>query len=387
MKKKVVMLSRYSTDYRVPFYEQLNESLKKRDVELSVVLGQLARTEKLETLPPDSLAGYQHVIRNRYLYFGNYFIVWQPALRQLRAADLIIVTQHTRNLINYPLMLFRKPLGYKPAFWGHGRNFQATTSSNLAERLKRVYSVHADHWFAYTELSADIVRLLGFPEHKISTVDNTIDTNAMVRTYESIRPPEVEALRREYGIGERAVVGILCSGLYVERRIDFLLRCVNEVKGRVKDFHFVVIGDGAETEVNLIETYAAQNPGWFHYVGPRYGHDKFRFFKLADFQLMPGKVGLQTVDAFATLMPLITTASKDHCPEFAYFENNVNGLMTEDSVEAYVSGIITVINDRSYRETLVEGCKRGRSRYTIENMVTRFADGIFQALSIETFAP
>ncbi len=387
MKKKVVMLSRYSTGYRVPFYEQLYESLKNRDVELTVVLGQPARMEKLDLHPPESTMGYLQVIRNRYLYFGNRFIVWQPALRQLRGADLIIVTQHTRNLINYPLMLFRKPLGYKLAYWGHGRNFQATTSSNLAERLKRFYSVHADHWFAYTELSADIIRHLGFPEHKISIVDNTIDTNDMVRTFERIRPREVEALRREYGIGERAVVGILCSGLYAERRIDFLLRCVNEVKGRVKDFHFVVIGDGAETEVNLIKTYAAQNPGWFHYVGPRYGYEKLRFFKLADFQLMPGKVGLQTIDAFATLTPLITTASKDHCPEIAYFENHVNGLMTEDSVEAYVRGIMRVINDRSYLETLVEGCKRARARYTIENMVTRFADGIFQALSVETNGP
>ncbi len=137
MKKKVVMLSRYSTGYRVHFYERLNATLKERDVELTVVYGQPSRMEKLDLLPPVATMGYHQVIRNRYLYFGNRFIVWQPALRQLRGANLIIVTQHTRNLINYPLMLFRKLLGYKLAYWGHGRNFQATTSSNLAERLKR----------------------------------------------------------------------------------------------------------------------------------------------------------------------------------------------------------------------------------------------------------
>ena len=61
--------------------------------------------------------------------------------------------------------------------------------------------------------------------------------------------------------------------------------------------------------------------------------------------------------------------------------------MTENSAEAYVRGIVRVINDRSYRETLVEGCNRARVRYTIENMVTRFADGIFRAISVEASVP
>lgn len=275
-------------------------------------------------------------------------------------------------------MLFRRILGYKLAYWGHGRNLQAAGRNTLSERLKRIYSLHVDHWFAYNDFSAEIVRELGYPEERITSVNNTIDTRESVRVFESITEAQRDELRKEHGVGANSPVGIFCSRLYRDKRLDFLTQCVEKVRRQIADFHFFVIGDGPDAKI--IKEFAKKGSEWFHYVGPSYGEKKIRFFDLSDFQLMPGLVGLHIVESFALLKPLVTTEQKIHGPEIAYLKNGVNGVMTEDSADAYVSEILRMIRDESYREKIVEGCKKARDEYTNENMVERFSNGIRNTL-------
>ena len=376
--KKVVILQRISADYRYPFYEKLYFTLKEQDIELSVIYGQHSKFEKADKI---TILDYSRIIKNRYLYFGNRFLVYQPAIKYLINADLIIVQQATRNLINYLLSLGRKVFRYKLAYWGHGRNLQAIGRNTLSERLKRFYSLHVDYWFAYNDFSAEIVRKLGYPEEKITPVNNTIDTRESIRVFESITGDQRAESRKEYGVDANFPVGIFCSRLYRGKRLDFLIQCVREVKGCVADFHFFVIGDGPDADI--IKEFAKKESEWFHYVGPGYGEKKIRFFDLADFQLMPGPVGLHIVESFAFLKPLVTTEQKTHGPEIAYLKNGVNGVMTEDSADVYVSEILRMIHDRSYREKLVEGCKKARAKYTNENMVACFSKGIRDALFLK----
>lgn len=365
--------------YRVPFYERLCSTLKKRGIDLVVVYGQHSRVERVEDMPPFSCG---RIIQNHYLHLGRRFLVWQPAMQHLKGADLVIVQQATRNLINYPLMVFRKVFGYKLAYWGHGRNLQASNYNSLGERMKRIYSVHVDHWFAYNDLSRDIVRNLGYPEDKITSVNNAIDTNESRTQWEDITLTELHELKRKYDIGEQSAIGVFCSRLYKEKRLDFLIQCVEKVKQQVSHFHFFVIGDGVDA--SIVKVYAEKNGEWFHWVGPMYGRKKVCYFKLAQFQLMPGLVGLHILDSLALLTPLITTRIDLHSPEIIYLENGINGIMTENSEEAYVREIVRFLQDKDYKKKLVEGCRVARKKYTIENMVSRFADGINAALSEQT---
>lgn len=284
-------------------------------------------------------------------------------------------------MIIYPLVCLRKLFGYKLAFWGHGQNLQEANRNSLSERWKRAYSLHANQWFAYTDLSKEIIREMGFPEDQITSVNNAIDTTENIRIYNEITDEEIDELRQQYSIEKKSPVGIFCSRLYREKRIDFLLQCVTQVKERVGDFHFFVIGSGPDS--SIVEKYACNHSNWFHYVGPKYSREKVKFFKLAQFQLMPGPVGLHIVDSFALLTPLVTTKISIHGPEIAYLENGFNGVMTENTTDAYVSEIVRLIGDKTYQEMLVKGCIKARKQYTIENMVARFANGICQTLSIE----
>lgn len=343
-----------------------------------MLYGQHNKLEKFERVPPLHCG---KIVRNRYFYFGQRCFFWQPILRYLKEAELIIIQQGSSNLIIYPLVCLRKLFGYKLAFWGHGQNLQEANRNSLSERWKRAYSLHANQWFAYTDLSKEIIREMGFPEDQITSVNNAIDTTENIRIYNEITDEEIDELRQQYSIEKKSPVGIFCSRLYREKRIDFLLQCVTQVKERVGDFHFFVIGSGPDS--SIVEKYACNHSNWFHYVGPKYSREKVKFFKLAQFQLMPGPVGLHIVDSFALLTPLVTTKISIHGPEIAYLENGFNGVMTENTTDAYVSEIVRLIGDKTYQEMLVKGCIKARKQYTIENMVARFANGICQTLSIE----
>lgn len=376
--KKIVIQQRISGEFRIPFYEQLYAALQKHDIELVVVYG---RHSKLES--SDRVASFHcgEIVRNRYFYIGQKYFFWQPILRYLKEAELIILQQGSRNLMIYPIISLRKLFGYKLAFWGHGQNFQTDNPNSLSERLKRTYSLHADHWFAYTDLSKKIVCELGFPKDRITSVNNAIDTTECIRISDKITEEEIEKMRRQYSVTKETPVGIFCSRLYREKRIDFLLKCVTQVKERVSDFQFFVIGNGPDT--SIVDEYARNNRTWFHYIGLKYGRDKVKFFKLAHFQLMPGLVGLHIVDSFAHLTPIITTDIDLHSPEINYLENGINGIMTENTIDAYVGQIVQLIKDKTYQERLIKGCMQARKQYTIENMVVRFVNGIEKALSEE----
>lgn len=375
MMKRVVIFQRITATYRIAFYKLLKNILAQRGIDLLVVYGQPSKFELGERIPEFN-AGRR--VNNRYLYLRNNFIVWQPIMQHLRNADLIILQQSNRILSNSILMLFKNIFFYKVAFWGHGCNFQAVNRNSIAERVKRFSSSHVSHWFAYNDLAKKIVMDFGYPEEKITSVNNSIDTQENIELFDSISKHELEELKQRYAIDDNAPVGIFCSRLYQDKRVDFLIRCVEEVKKRTENFHFFLIGDGVES--SIVKEYAGNNMSWFHWVGAKYGREKVRFFKLADFQFMPGFVGLHVVESFALLTPLITTDIEYHGPEIIYLENGTNGIMTKNTQESYVNEIIHLIQDNAYRKKLIEGCRQAREFYTIENMAARFADGICKEL-------
>ena len=219
----------------------------------------------------------------------------------------------------------------------------------------------------------------GFNSDKIFSLENTIDSKEESRMYEEINEKELEKIRLEYQIKEGDTVGIYCGSLYAHKRIDFLMESLSKIKSRLDNFHFIIVGDGVlRPEVlNLIKG----NESWIHYAGAKYGREKLIYFKLASFQLIPGLVGLNIIDSFITLTPLITTKNRLHSPEISYLDNYKNGIITENTSEAYTHAIISLSVDRKLQQELIEGCKRAREVYTIENMAQNFYNGIIKILN------
>src|SRR5262249_49851114 len=151
--------------------------------------------------------------------------------------------------------------------------------------------------------------------------------------------------------------------LYPEKRLGFLLEAAALVAEHVPDFQLVVAGDGPERELAVA---AALEHRWVTYLGRVDGVEaRAALLRDADLLPVPDAVGLVVVDGFAAGVPLVTTASCLHGPEFEYLEPEANGVVVDGGPEAYAAEIVSLLRDPERRARLRAGCVEASRRYTL----------------------
>ena len=374
--KKVVILQRITGDYRIPFFERISDILQNNNISLKVLYGQPEPGEyNIGSFNNRSIVQ----IKNYYLKVKSKYLAFQFPLRYVFNSNLVILQQGNRIITNHFFIICLLILGKKVAIWGNCKQ-ELTSYNNHTFKPGWWWklSKKVDHWFAYNDLTKKIVESTGFPSEKITSVNNSIDTKSERAIYNSFTDEEIGILRVKYGLENSDIVGLFCSRLYADKRIDFLLHSIVKVKEEISNFKFFVVGDGHE--YNKILEFSKMNHKWFFSVGAQYGRDKIKYFKLSNFQLMPGLVGLHIIDSFAFECPIITTVNTLHSVEIDYLKNGENGVISENSLEKYVNAIINVCKNKRLSEILKAGCIKSAQYYTIENMAQRFADGIIKTL-------
>lgn len=370
--KKVVIVQRRLTHYRVPLFTALRESLAADSIRLELLAGAAAPSEMAKrdagSLPWAGSVGTRYLAGER--------LCWAPFGHHVRGADLVIVTQENRLLYNHYMLM--RPRSFALAFWGHGANLQAANPNSLAERYKRWTTARVDWWFAYTSHSVRLVEQAGFAGSRITNLENAVDTRQLRQARAALAESDVARLRDELGVAD-APVGIFVGSLYGDKRLDFLVECADAIRRRVPAFNLVIVGEGPLRA--WLDAQARTRP-WLHCVGARFGKDKVRHVAMADLMLNPGLVGLGILDSFSLGVPMVTTDCGLHSPEIAYLESGSNGVMTANCASAYVEAVCGLLADRRKLERLRMGCLESASRYTIENMTNNFHLGIRQALTL-----
>lgn len=372
----VAVVQSWLTPYRLPFYEHLRRELAERSVELTVVYGQAGRDEAAKR--SHTALPWGRYTPNRYVGLGSTELSWQPCLGLVADADLVIVEQALKRLVNVVLLARRGFSGGRVAFWGHGRNFQAHRASRVGERAKRRLSRGVDWWFAYNELSARAVEALPYPRSRITVVNNSVDTTALRAARQGVGPAELAALRSRLDI-RSANVALFVGGMYPDKRLGFLLECCARIRAAVPDFEIILVGDGPD--VAGVEA-AARRHRWIHLDSPRFGAELAPYFATARLLLIPGVVGLAVLDSFAFGVPLVTCDLPYHSPEIDYVVPGVNAAVVGDADDAgaYARTVVDLLCSGPARAVLEDGCRRSASSYTVESMAQRFAAGVEQAL-------
>ena len=139
----------------------------------------------------------------------------------------------------------------------------------------------------------------------------------------------------------------------------------------------IIIGDGP---LNKLVSQWCSERSWGHYVGTKFGLEKAIYLKSALLNLNPGLVGLGILDSFLSKTPLVTTDCNIHSPEIAYLENGVNGLITPYNIEAYSKACVDLIRNSEAIEKMKDNCFFSAQKYTINNMVENFYEGIISCL-------
>jgi glycosyltransferase involved in cell wall biosynthesis len=373
--KKVVILQHRLLHYRTSFFEQLRILCAQRGIELALVHGQASRRESVKK--DEGSLPWAHKVHNLFFEAGSRDIVWQPFPSSLKDADLVVVMQENRILSNYPLLLSRLWSKRKVAYWGHGKNFQSDAPAGWRERWKDFLLRRVDWWFAYTEMTVDILAKAGYPRRQITCLDNAIDTRGFKTDLASWSAEAISAERVRLGIDGDAPVGIFCGSLYPDKRLDLLIAAADMIRQKVGNFALIVIGDGPS--MPQMKDAVASRP-WMHLLGVKKGQEKALYFRMGDVMLNPGLVGLHIVDAFCSGLPMMTTTTARHSPEVAYLRNGTNGMATDDSPEAYSKAVLEVITNPTLLASMKQAALADSERYTLENMVRHFADGIEAAV-------
>lgn len=374
--KKVCFVLEEVEHYNIKFFDVLFEKLYDKGIVLNVYAGRLGQSkneaEMLECKPVILIA--LSVLR----IFGKKIVGMRGVWGLVRDADIVIFKQGKKYWSNYYMICFLKLLGKNVGVWGNCKlEYKYGVPLESIKVKKDIWwkiASKADVWFAYNEAVKQIVHSTGYPVNKIVSIDNTIDVKKEVEYYEGINIGEINKVLVDCGIKSGAKIGIFCSRIYDKKRIEFLLESLLDVKKRVDDFHFILIGDGPKSSV--VKSFFKSNNEWFHWVGSKYGKEKVLYFKMSDFQLMPGLVGLHIVDSFALQTPLITTKNDYHSVEIEYLDNWVNGIITENNINSYVNAICRVCSDEKVLKSLIDGCNKAKEKYSIENKVDKFFEGI-----------
>ena len=373
---KIAIISKTVPIYRRDFYNGLRRVLSENNIELLLLYGQPGRRDALKNDTID--IDWAIKVPSKIWEFEHTELYWQPVLSYLRDVDLVIVEQASRLLINYVLLIQHWLNIRKLAFWGHGKNFQENSANHFGEWIKRRVSTRVHWWFAYNDMSALVVREMGFPPERITSVQNAIDTRALSRALQNLRRTEIKKTRTDLNLNSLNV-GIYAGGLYPEKHLSFLLESLHLIRRQIPDFEMIFIGGGVDAP--MVEQAATQYP-WIHYVGPKFDSEKVPYYALSKLFLMPGLIGLGILDTFALETPLVTTQIPLHSPEISYLENGVNGLIVDNASnpQVYADAVIRLFLNEDARQKLVDGCRSVRNVYTVEIMVSQFAQGIIKAL-------
>ncbi|MFB3814968.1 MAG: glycosyltransferase family 4 protein [Terriglobales bacterium] len=372
--RNVIIIQAMAKQYRLPFFEKLHAALLQDGVRLRVLYSGPNGHEAVKgdnvDLPPE----FSRKVKAHWMFRGK--VLYQEVLADVRNADLIVVEQANKHIINYLLLLLSSLNMKKVGFWGLGENKQADRTE-LSEWLKRRLLKRPDWWFAYTAGTAEYLVAHGVPRHKITAVQNSVDTSGFRRQLEAIGEAELFEARQRLGISDGARVGVFCGMLDRVKGLRLLLDSALRIREAAPNFHLLIAGGGQDRP--LAENAAATYP-WIHYLGPAFGAEKAMAFRLADVCLMPGRVGLAVLDAFAAGLPLITVDIPIHGPEMEYLEDGKNGLKLRPEAEAFARGVSELLSDPARLRTLQQGAVESGRKYSIEAMVERFRAGILSCL-------
>lgn len=370
MKASVLIIQEHMPAFRVGFYEILRKKLAAEGVSLGLIY---APNQRNTFVRRDVDWAIPVPIR----WFGKR-VGWQPVLKYCLSADLVVIQQETKYLVNPILQLWSKFGGPKIAYWGHGKNFQSINPNSLEERIKRWLSKRVDWWFAYNRLSALAVRAMGFPSERITEVMNSIDTKIIRNARAQTSAETLEKLKGDLGI-DSSHVAVYTGGLYALKRIDFLLAAADIIRSIIPDFHLIVIGHGPD--FGLVQQ-ASMTRSWIHSTGPKSDIEKVPYWMLSSILMMPGGVGLVALDSLALGVPMVTTNNRLHGPEIDYLSNGENALIVDcgDDVNAYAEEVARLLKNQKELERLTRNAELDAASYSFENMSDNFANGVLRCL-------
>lgn len=365
--RRVVFITPWLPQYRVPFFEGLRDHLAESGIRLDLLYGQAPA--EFEARQDAASIQWATPFRTKKLTVGSKHVVVTPFVRD---ADMVIMEQHMKQVMLYAQLAASKlRFGPSLAMWGHGDG-RRTIAHPLATRLKGLIASLPDHWFVYTEQGGDFLRDKGVRDSDLTVFNNTIDADDLCAINGTARSAARSALDLADG-----PVALHIGGLDLGKRIDLLIETADRIHEEIPTFTLLVAGAGSDQ--GRVEA-ATQRGSHIRYLGPTFGEDRSTAFAAADVLLHPGKIGLVAIDSFAAGRPLVAAARQTQAPEFDYLDDSNALIVAEPLPDLLADACVNLLNDADRLSELSAGARNAYSLYPLSEMILRVADGIAEHL-------
>jgi glycosyltransferase involved in cell wall biosynthesis len=361
--RSLVIVQPYVPHYRRDFFDRLSTKLAGVGIDMTVAAPQ-ASGRQAERGDSVRAAPWLTHMRGREWATPFATIVRYGSLRLGRPSAIIVPAMGT--CVDTHVALAKRSLPrrgrLKVGVWGHVAAF-VRPPSRLDAAIERVQLRASDHVFAYTESGAQKARQSGVRPDRITVVQNSIDTAAIVEGKNRLSANDVETFRRELGLHSLCRCVAYIGGLDSSKRIDTLAAILDQLWRIDPQVQCIVAGSGEDAHL-LSEAVQRGQVVRLPYANSR---DKALVAKIASCILNPGRIGLIAVDALAMGIPLVTMPYAFHAPEREYLDEEVSmftGPSDPREFAAYVAALIPTL-------------KPSADWWfpTLEEMVQRFVDG------------
>lgn len=348
----VLVLQPYVPTYRVAFFEKLDQKLRGVGLRLQVLAGEAAGPQAVRGDQEQARPWLRRVAVRRPLPWTSrvHSRAIPPDLR--RRARVVVAELTLTSVDAWRLGLVRRS-EWSLLYWGHADDY-VTKGSWLTRNARAVLMRLGDGVLAYTEGGRQRALAAGLPNSRIFVVQNSTD---------------VPAFEWQTRTGRRKAQFAFIGALDGSKRLEMLLEVADEVAQRRSDFVLVVAGDGVQRP--FLQA-AAKSRSYLKLVGRIGAREKLKLASESIAFLMPGRVGLVTIDSFNLGLPILTTRWRLHAPEYEYLRNGYNSIIVDDDVESMADAVISLIEDDVLLKRLVDGCRESAEIYTLDAMVDNF---------------
>jgi glycosyltransferase involved in cell wall biosynthesis len=364
--RSLVITQPYVPKYRVGFFTRLIEKLEQSDIQCRVA----AATPGGEQADRGDAVAADWIIpiRQRLLHVRGRTLTLGGAARTWSGADAVIVGHMGSSVDTYRAILGAQRGLFRVGLWGHIKSYVAD-SHPLDAALERWQLRRADHVFAYSPSGSEYAASIGVPPHRLTTVMNSVDTNALATAKDSLMESDAREFADLHGLKPGRTLGFI-GGLDESKRIAFLADALEHLWATNPDVRLVVGGNG--TQAGLLDTSVARGQTIrLGYVGPT---QQALIGRVASALVMPGRIGLVAVDALLLQIPILTTDWPYHSAEAEYLLEGRSRFTSANTVEAFVR------QTRSFlASTTGKTIPQTSARWpypTIDSMVSNFADGV-----------
>ena len=357
-------------DYRVDFFEKLNESLEKQYQKLVVVHGNNISDKVIKESTGTTNFIIEQTTSTKKTFWG-YNLNWQKglfAILKKHNPHKVIILYNAGN-INYNLLLLYLKITQIPyILWGCG--WERSNLRGIKFKIKNLFkSFFIKMSTGYITYDSSFSKKLisdGYPQKKIIVAQNTLNIEKIIK----YRTPQ----NRTYDVIKFLFVGALVK----EKLLTNAIKAFNNIKEIGEKFSFIIIGEGVQKNLldTLVKQYKLENE--IKIVGAKYGKELSNYFENSNVFILPGAGGLAINEAMAYSLPIISTPADGTVYDLV--DNGVNGFIIEHnySIKELENRILFFIKSDKNRIIKMEkeSLRLIQERASLQNQVNKFIKAI-----------